>query len=124
MAILSTRYKMGFQIRFASGIALIVGISTIFDLFLVPHATGAYFLIITPALGMALWGLAFRWVTMIEGDNGVSGIPRPPRITRATIWTYPEAHPRRVMPKPAKNTPRGETRASISGRPGSRKPAE
>jgi branched-chain amino acid transport system permease protein len=76
VAILSTRYKMGFLVCFISGIALSAGISTIFGL-LVAHATGVYFLIITLALGMTLWGLAFRWVTMTGGDNGISGIARP-----------------------------------------------
>ncbi len=75
-AILSTRYKMGFLICFISGIALTTVIGTIFGL-LVAHASGVYFLIITLALGMTLWGLAFRWVTMTGGDNGISGIPRP-----------------------------------------------
>jgi branched-chain amino acid transport system permease protein len=55
---------------------LSAGISTIFGL-LVAHATGVYFLIITLALGMTLWGLAFRWVSMTGGDNGISGIARP-----------------------------------------------
>jgi branched-chain amino acid transport system permease protein len=32
---------------------------------------------ITLALGMVVWGLAFRWVSMTKGDNGVSGVPRP-----------------------------------------------
>ena len=76
VAILSTRYKMGFLVSFISGIALSAGISTIFG-FLVAHATGVYFLIITLALGMTLWGLAFRWVSMTGGDNGISGIARP-----------------------------------------------
>jgi len=76
VAILSTRYKMGFLVCFISGIALSAGISTIFGL-LVAHATGVYFLIITLALGMTLWGLAFRWVSMTGGDNGISGIARP-----------------------------------------------
>jgi len=76
VAILSTRYKMGFLVCFISGIALSAGISTIFG-FLVAHATGVYFLIITLALGMTLWGLAFRWVSMTGGDNGISGIARP-----------------------------------------------
>ena len=76
VAILSTRYKMGFLACFISGIALSAGISTIFG-FLVAHATGVYFLIITLALGMTLWGLAFRWVSMTGGDNGISGIARP-----------------------------------------------
>ncbi|MGA2957533.1 MAG: branched-chain amino acid ABC transporter permease [Thermodesulfobacteriota bacterium] len=76
VAILSTRYKMGFLICFFSGIALTTGIGALFG-FLVAHASGVYFLIITLALGMTLWGLAFRWVTMTGGDNGISGIPRP-----------------------------------------------
>ncbi len=76
VAILSTRYQMGFLVCFLSGIALSAGISTIFGL-LVAHATGVYFLIITLALGMTLWGLAFRWVSMTGGDNGISGVARP-----------------------------------------------
>ncbi|MFL5375300.1 MAG: hypothetical protein ACJ78T_15000, partial [Myxococcales bacterium] len=24
-----------------------------------------------------VWGLAFRWVSLTMGDNGISGIPRP-----------------------------------------------
>ena len=76
VAILSTRYKMGFLVCFVSGIALTTVISAIFGL-LVAHATGVYFLIITLALGMTLWGLAFRWVSMTGGDNGISGIARP-----------------------------------------------
>jgi branched-chain amino acid transport system permease protein len=76
VAILSTRYKIGFLFCLMSGISLSVLISLIFGL-LVAHATGVYFLIITLALGMVLWGLAFRWVSMTGGDNGISGIARP-----------------------------------------------
>ena len=76
VAILSTRYQMGFLACFLSGIALTAAVSSIFGL-LVAHATGVYFLIITLALGMTLWGLAFRWVSMTGGDNGISGIARP-----------------------------------------------
>lgn len=76
VAILSTRYKMGFFFCLISGVSLSVFISLIFG-FLVAHATGVYFLIITLALGMCLWGLAFRWVAMTGGDNGISGIIRP-----------------------------------------------
>jgi branched-chain amino acid transport system permease protein len=76
VAILATRYKMGFLACLISGVAVTTFISAIFGL-LVAHASGVYFLIITLALGMTLWGLAFRWVTMTGGDNGISGIPRP-----------------------------------------------
>lgn len=76
VAILATRYQVGFLTCFISGIAVTTVISAIFGL-LVAHASGVYFLIITLALGMVLWGLAFRWVSMTGGDNGISGIPRP-----------------------------------------------
>lgn len=41
------------------------------------RATGPYFLIITLALGQIIWGLAYRWVSVTGGDNGLRGIARP-----------------------------------------------
>ena len=76
VAILTTRYKMGFLTCFVSGVAVSLVIGAIFGL-LVAHASGVGFLMITLALGMCVWGLAFRWVGMTGGDNGISGIPRP-----------------------------------------------
>ena len=32
---------------------------------------------ITLALGMVVWGLAQRWVSLTQGDNGISNVPRP-----------------------------------------------
>ena len=32
---------------------------------------------ITLALGMVVWGLAHRWVSLTQGDNGIAGVPRP-----------------------------------------------
>ena len=75
-AILSTRYGVGFFPCMLAGIALPILIAMLFG-FLVAHASGVSFLIITLALGMCLWGIAFRWVTMTGGDNGISGIVRP-----------------------------------------------
>jgi branched-chain amino acid transport system permease protein len=76
VGILSTRYHAGTLTCLASGMVVAIVISSIFGL-LVAHASGVYFLIITLALGMCLWGLAFRWVNMTGGDNGISGIARP-----------------------------------------------
>jgi len=75
-AILSTRYGVGFVPCLLSGTALSLLIAMVFG-FLVAHASGVSFLIITLALGMCLWGIAFRWVTMTGGDNGISGVMRP-----------------------------------------------
>ena len=41
------------------------------------RATGLGFLMITLALGQILWGLAYRWVQVTGGDNGLSGFSRP-----------------------------------------------
>jgi branched-chain amino acid transport system permease protein len=76
IAILSTRYQVGFWPSSLIGIVLATGIGAIFGL-IVAHSKGVYFLMITLALGMVLWGLAFRWVSMTGGDNGIAGIPRP-----------------------------------------------
>ena len=43
---------------------------------LVSHVRDVYFLMITLALGMVLWGLSYRWIPVTGGDNGISGIPR------------------------------------------------
>src|SRR3989304_1789951 len=70
VAILSTRYHVGFWPCLVTAIVLTTIISAIYGL-LVAHSKGVYFLMITLALGMVLWGLAFRWVTMTKGDNGI-----------------------------------------------------
>lgn len=41
------------------------------------RASGLSFLMITLAIGQVLWGLAFRWVSVTNGDNGISGLTRP-----------------------------------------------
>jgi branched-chain amino acid transport system permease protein len=49
------------------------------------RATGIGFLMITLALGQILWGLAYRWASLTNGDNGVnvSGRPAPFGISLA-----------------------------------------
>jgi branched-chain amino acid transport system permease protein len=44
---------------------------------------GVYFLLITMALGQVTWGLAYRWVSVTGGDNGLPGLGRPPL---SIIW--------------------------------------
>ncbi|MFH1487737.1 MAG: branched-chain amino acid ABC transporter permease [Pseudomonadota bacterium] len=76
VAILSARYKVGFLGCVSSGIFSAVFIAALFGL-LLAHTEGVYFLMITLALGMVIFGLAFRWVSMTGGDNGIAGIYRP-----------------------------------------------
>jgi len=41
------------------------------------RATGLSFLMITLALSQVLWGTAYRWVSVTDGDNGLRGLTRP-----------------------------------------------
>lgn len=41
------------------------------------RATGLGFLMLTLALAQVLWGTAYRWVAVTDGDNGLRGLMRP-----------------------------------------------
>jgi branched-chain amino acid transport system permease protein len=41
------------------------------------RATGIGFLMITLALGQILWGIAYRWISLTNGDNGINLSTRP-----------------------------------------------
>jgi len=41
------------------------------------RATGLGFLMLTLALSQVLWGTAYRWVAITDGDNGLRGLARP-----------------------------------------------
>jgi branched-chain amino acid transport system substrate-binding protein len=76
VGVLTTRYGAGFALTLVVGVGLALLVAGVFGLVAL-RATGVYFLMITLALGMVVWGLAHRWVTLTQGDNGISGIPRP-----------------------------------------------
>ena len=79
-AILATRFQFGLDGTFwlVVVLAALIGAATaaLFGLFAV-QAGGVYFLMITLALGMCVWGLAYRWNSMTGGDNGIVLPPRP-----------------------------------------------
>ena len=41
------------------------------------RATGIGFLMITLAIGQILWGIAYRWASLTNGDNGINLATRP-----------------------------------------------
>ena len=76
VGVLTTRYEAGFWVTLAAGLLLAMAAAAVFGLVAL-RATGVYFLMITLALGMVVWGLAHRWVSLTAGDNGISGVQRP-----------------------------------------------
>jgi branched-chain amino acid transport system permease protein len=79
-AILATRYQFGlgwdFWLVLALGMASGALTAALFGL-IAMRATGVYFLMITLALGMCVWGLAYRWNALTGGDNGLNMPSRP-----------------------------------------------
>jgi branched-chain amino acid transport system permease protein len=58
--------------------ALVIGlIGTAIFAALSLRATGISFIMITLALGEILWGLAYRWISVTNGDNGINVASRP-----------------------------------------------
>ncbi len=76
VAVLTTRHSAGFWWTVVASMVLCGLMGAAFGLITV-HAAGTYFLMITLAMGQVLWGLAYRWVSMTGGDNGLAGVPRP-----------------------------------------------
>ena len=79
-AILATRYQFGlgydFWLVVPAGILLGAALAAVFGLLAI-RATGVYFLMITLALGQCVWGLAYRWNSLTNGDNGINLRQRP-----------------------------------------------
>ncbi|HEX2726109.1 MAG TPA: branched-chain amino acid ABC transporter permease, partial [Beijerinckiaceae bacterium] len=62
----------------AVGAALVVTVATAAAFAVLSlRATGIGFLMITLALGQILWGIAYRWASLTNGDNGINVTSRP-----------------------------------------------
>src|SRR5436305_5031291 len=59
-----------------AAIAATLATSAVFGV-LALRSTGIGFLMITLALGQILWGVAYRWASLTNGDNGVNIHGRP-----------------------------------------------
>jgi branched-chain amino acid transport system permease protein len=70
------------QAKFGHSAAIIIALAVTFAgtavfAFLSLRATGIGFIMITLAIGQILWGLAYRWIDLTNGDNGVTVATRP-----------------------------------------------
>jgi branched-chain amino acid transport system permease protein len=79
-----TAYATGYMLQLGFGhtvsimAALIIGlVAMAIYAMLSLRSTGIGFIMITLALGEILWGLAYRWISLTGGDNGLSVKARP-----------------------------------------------
>lgn len=73
----------GGQVLIALTMTLVV--SLVFGV-LSMRTSGIYFLMVTLAVGMVVYGLAYRLSTVTGGENGITGIKRPSFLDE--YWTY------------------------------------
>ncbi len=69
------------------GVLVATLLAAIFGLLAV-RTSGVYFLLLTLALGMIVWGICLRWTAVTGGENGLRGAIRPAMLVdhRAFYW--------------------------------------
>jgi branched-chain amino acid transport system permease protein len=74
-------------IAFLFGVIAATVVAIIFGLLAV-RTSGVYFLLLTLALGMIVWGICLRWTQVTGGENGMRGDVRPAFLTshRSFYW--------------------------------------
>jgi branched-chain amino acid transport system permease protein len=69
------------------GVAAAVLVSMIFGLLAV-RTSGVYFLLLTLALGMIVWGVCVRWTSVTGAENGLRGNVRPAWLIDSSRFFY------------------------------------
>ena len=64
----------------ALGVGAATALAAVFALLAI-RTSGVYFLLLTLALGMVVWGVCLRWSTVTGGENGLRGAVRPAAFT-------------------------------------------
>ncbi|HLU15569.1 MAG TPA: branched-chain amino acid ABC transporter permease [Burkholderiaceae bacterium] len=65
----------------ASVLALVFGVLAV-------RTAGVYFLLLTLALGMVVWGVAYRWVSVTGAESGLRGIARPDMLVDHNMFYW------------------------------------
>ena len=84
LAIFLTRFNWPLGVAIVAALALTVAAAFLGALAM--RTSGVYFLMVTLAEGMVIWGIAQRWNTVTGGDNGIRGVTRPGFAS--VYWKY------------------------------------
>jgi branched-chain amino acid transport system permease protein len=83
----SSQAGLPWAAAFALGMIAATAVAAVFALLAV-RTSGVYFLLLTLALGMIVWGICLRWTQVTGGENGIRGDVRPAFLVahRAFYW--------------------------------------
>ena len=84
---MTTKMVQPIYITVPAGIIGTLIVAAIFGIFAV-RTSDIYFLMITLAQGMIVWGLAFRWNSVTNAENGIRGIQRPAWLAEYSSYYY------------------------------------
>lgn len=82
---MASRVGAGYFSQIMVGLAAGLLVAAIFGL-MAMRSDGVYFIMITLAQGMIVWGLSIRLNRITGAENGLTGIPRPPAFD--IYWQY------------------------------------
>jgi branched-chain amino acid transport system permease protein len=85
VAIFTTQSGWALGPAIVAALALCALVSLFFGALAV-RTRGTYFVMITLAEGMVIWGIAQRWSDLTGGENGIPGVPKPSFATQ--YWQY------------------------------------
>jgi branched-chain amino acid transport system permease protein len=71
----------------AVGIVAATAVAALFGLLAI-RTSGVYFLLLTLALGMLVWGVCLRWTSVTGGENGLRGSVRPDFLGQHVAFYY------------------------------------
>jgi branched-chain amino acid transport system permease protein len=74
-------------IGIALGVVAATALAAVFAALAI-RTSGVYFLLLTLALGMIVWGVCLRWTAVTGGENGLRGIGRPAFIADHVSFYY------------------------------------
>lgn len=69
------------------GVLAALAVATVFAALAV-RTNGVYFLLLTLALGMIVWGVCQRWTSVTGGENGLRGNARPAALADPQVFYY------------------------------------
>ncbi|MGE3332430.1 MAG: branched-chain amino acid ABC transporter permease [Rhodospirillaceae bacterium] len=77
----------GIFVGIGLGILAATALAAVFALLAI-RTSGVYFLLLTLALGMIVWGVCLRWTGVTGGENGIRGLGRPEAIADHVTFYY------------------------------------
>jgi len=69
------------------GLAASTAVAALFGALAV-RTSGVYFLLLTLAEGMIVWGICYRWTSVTGAENGIRGVARPALIAGPNTFYY------------------------------------